>query len=157
MGFIFLSIVFNLHLQVSDSSFEKEFYRVFSFGNIAEVEKSIRSLESAGALHFSEAYKGAMLMKKSLLLKTPESKLKAFKAGYKLLEKEISKSSGNAELRFLRLAIQEHAPEFLKYNKDIKEDKTIIKKNFKALDAVVRDYIIKYCSVSSILKTTDFQ
>ncbi len=157
MGVLLLSILFNLQLTSGDTIVLKEYYRVFSYGELSEINNFIKVLDSANNLPYPSAYKGAMLMKKSLLLRTPESKLNAFKSGHKLLEDAITKSPSNPELRFLRLVIQEHAPEFLKYNINIQEDKKLVIAKYQEIDTLVQAFIFKYSSVSANLKTTDFQ
>ena len=157
MGVLLLSLIFNLQLPAVDTIAVKEYYRIFSFGNLSEINGCIRALDSVNRLPYPSAYKGAMLMKESLLLKTPESKLNAFKTGHKLLEDAILASPTNPELRFLRLVIQEHAPEFLKYNTNIQEDKRLVIEKYRDLDTLVRVFIVDYSKVSGVLKTGDFQ
>jgi hypothetical protein len=157
MKVFLLGILLNFQLPSADTIALKEYYRVFSFGDLSEINRCIKVLDSVNNLPYPSAYKGAMLMKKSLLLRTPESKLNAFKSGHKLLEDAITKSPSNPELRFLRLVIQEHAPEFLKYNINIKEDKKLVIEKYQEIDTLVQAFIFKYSSVSANLKTTDFQ
>ncbi len=72
------------------------------------------------------AYQGALYMKKADFVKGVKDKIKTFKKGAQILEDEIAKKPSNAEFRFLRLAVQEHAPRILKYNKNINEDKKAV-------------------------------
>lgn len=60
---------------------------------------------------------------------SPFSKLTTFKKGKNNLEKAIRLDAKNAELRWLRLNIQLHAPSFLGYKDDITKDKQFIKAN----------------------------
>jgi hypothetical protein len=155
MRLIFLSIFLYYQLPTDNSAMTREFYKAFSFGNLNQIDSIIKVLDVDTTLKFHNAYKGAIMMKKSFLLKSPEAKLKSYKAGNKLLEKEIANSPKNTEYRFLRLVVQERAPEFLKYNKNITDDKAMVIKNFKELDSIVRDFILQYSKVSSVLKTNE--
>ena len=155
MGILALSMFFCLQLTVSDTADIKEFYRVFSSDNLEEVNNDIKNLGSARHLSQFNAYKGAMLMKKAVLEKTPEAKLNTFKTGYRLLEAEISKSPQNSEFRFLRLAIQEHAPEFLKYNKNLQEDGSIVIEGYRKLDPLIQEFILQYGIKSKVLTVND--
>lgn len=91
-------------------------------------------------------------MKKAGLVKNVKSKLKLFKEGHHKLEEAIEKDNSNIEYRFLRLIIQENAPDILNYNKDIKKDSAFIKENYKNLPVVVRDAIEDYSKKSKVLK-----
>ena len=157
MGVFFLSMFFYQQLPVSDTAHIREFYRVFSSGTLEEVNTGIKNLGSARHLSQYNAFKGAMLMKKAVLEKTPEAKLNTFKTGYRLLEAEISKSPRNAEFRFLRLAIQEHAPEILKYNKNLQDDKNIVIEGYRKLDPVIQEFILLYGIKSKVLTVNDLQ
>jgi hypothetical protein len=155
MGIFFLSIFFILKLPVNDTITINEFYRVFSFGKPEEITNIISNIESAGDLPKLNAYLGAMMMKKAFLEKNVEEKLNTFRAGYKLLEAEITKSPQNAEFRFLRLAIQEHAPEFLKYNKNLQDDRYIVIEGYKKLDPLIQEFILQYGIKSKVLTVND--
>jgi hypothetical protein len=136
---------------------KKEFYRVFASGNLTEINSYIEYLNSERQTSQIKAYTGALLMKKANFEKIPRTKLEIFKSGHKLLEAEISKNPESTEFRFLRIAIQERAPSFLNYNKNLQEDKKNIISGFKKLDAFLQDYILQYCNQSTILTVTDLQ
>jgi hypothetical protein len=157
MEVVILTMFFCLQLPVSDTADIREFYRVFSSGTLEEVNIGIKNLGSARHLSKINAYQGAMLMKKAVLEKTPEAKLSTFKKGYGLLEAEISKSPQNAEFRFLRLAIQEHAPEILKYNKNLQDDRNIVIVGYKNLDPLIQEFILQYGVKSKVLTVKDLQ
>ena len=79
-----------------------------------------------------------------------------FKSGKAKLEGVIAKDSTNAEFRFFRLQIQEHAPKFLKYHDELENDRQYIRKAFKGLPADVQQVIMDYSKKSKILHSTDF-
>ncbi len=104
---------------------------------------------------YKEAFEGALLMKKAGLSGDPAKKLSNFKEGHKKLENAIKKDEQNAELRFLRLIIQENAPKFLGYHNEIQQDSSYITDNVKNLDPVVQQAIIDYSKKSKVLKLED--
>ena len=133
-----------------------EFYRILKTGSLVEINNEIETVE-ASTLNNKEAFEGALLMKKAGLLKTPREKLSSFKKGAKMLEAVIKDNSSNAEYRFLRLIIQEHAPKITKYNKAIDEDAAFIKKNYRQLSPEVLQALKDYSQGSKVLKPQDFQ
>ena len=89
--------------------------------------------------------------------KLKSNKLNIFKEGHRKLEAVIKKDNMNAELRFLRLIIQENAPGILGYKSDLKQDSELIKKSFTDLPQVVQQAIIDYSKKSKILNPSDFK
>ena len=68
----------------------------------------------------------------------------------------LLKDSVNGEYHFLRLSIQEHAPEIVKYRTELEADKQYIIKTFKNLLPAVQQAIIEYSKNSIILHPQDF-
>jgi hypothetical protein len=95
-------------------------------------------------------------MKKAGLLKRPKERLSFFKQGRIKLETAILADNDNTEFRFLRLAIEEHAPKIVKYRKDIEGDKQVVLKNFKSLSPAVQHAILDYCENSKVLHKEEF-
>jgi len=131
------------------------FYAAMASGNIESVNEELALLNSASIIE-KEAYEGALLMRKSGLLKIASEKLKLFKKGRIKLETALLKDSSNGEYHFLRLTIQEHAPKIVKYRTEIENDKQFILKSFKNLLPVVQQAILDYCKNSKILNQEDF-
>src|ERR1019366_7963809 len=131
------------------------FYAAMASGNIESVNEELALLNSTSIIE-KEAYEGALLMRKSGLLKIASEKLKLFKKGRIKLETALLKDSSNGEYHFLRLTIQEHAPKIVKYRTEIENDKQIILKSFKNLLPVVQQAILDYCKNSKILNQEDF-
>ena len=134
-----------------------EFYQIFSSGSLSEINMYINTLDSEEQTPIISAYKGALLMKKAGLEKTPIEKINTFKQGHKLLEAEIANEPNNIEFRFLRLVIQENAPIILKYNKNLTEDKLIIVNGFRNLGPTMQQEIEQYSKHSKILTEKDIQ
>lgn len=131
------------------------FYAVMESGKMEEINEELILLNSA-SISEKEAYEGALLMRKSGLVKIPAEKLKFFKKGRIKLETALLKDSSNGEYHFLRLTIQEHAPKIVKYRAELENDKQYIIKSFKNLSPVVQQAIIDYSKNSKILHPQDF-
>jgi len=132
-----------------------EFYKTMSSQKIDDVDKQLKLVRSS-AFAGRDAFEGALLMKKAGLVVEPHLKLKLFKSGYKKLDAAIKADSGNAEYRFLRLMIQEHAPGFLGYRSDLKKDSAYIRKSYKDMSQEVQQAVLKYSRQSKILRPSDF-
>ncbi len=151
---LFFIAIFNLSF-INDSFNKKEFYDAFASSSLEEVNSMLSKLENKKPSSLFRAYKGALFMRKSALLKTPLQKLDFFKKGMQTLESEIDKFPKNVEYRFLRLSIQENAPKFLNYYQDIQKDKEIIIKKYNILDKEMKSIIMEYSKKSEILKTSE--
>jgi len=141
----------------TDTTFDKEtYYKVFASKDLTLISGELKSIQSADFAE-KDAFEGALLMKKASLLSSPKDKLSTFKAGHSKLEQAIHSNSNNTEYRFLRLMIQENAPKFLGYNKEIDSDKKNIVSNYKSLPTVVKQAIVNYSKTSSVLTPESFQ
>jgi hypothetical protein len=97
------------------------------------------------------AYAGYKACAKMMMAKyaiNPINKLANFSQGKRLLEKCITIDKNNIELRFLRFAIQYNAPAILGYNRNIKEDKLILRNSIP----IIKDEQLKLM-ISSYLST----
>jgi hypothetical protein len=130
------------------------FYAAMASADIDEVNKELDVI-TASATPNKDGYEGALLMRKAGLLKRPAEKLKYFKAGRIKFDTALMNDKDNAELRFLRFAIQEHAPKIVKYNKDVQADKTFIVKEYNNLPPVVQRAVLDYTKNSKILTAQD--
>lgn len=130
------------------------FYAAIRSGKIDEINNELSALNSSTG-NEKEAFEGTLLMRKAGLVKIPGEKLKLFRAGRVKLETAIAKDGNNAEYRFLRLIIQEHAPKIVRYNKQLETDKLYIQKSFKNLSPVVQQAIMDYSKDSKILHAQD--
>jgi hypothetical protein len=131
-------------------------YEVIQSGDTAKINAALAEIEISSVKE-KNAYKGTLLMKKSGLIKSGMEKLSVFKQGRKLLEASINQDSSNAEYRFLRLMIQENAPDFLNYHSKKEVDAKMIMDSFARLPVQLREAIKKYSKNSRILKPEDFQ
>jgi hypothetical protein len=133
---------------------QADVYTAMAATTVKELDEALAAIEKT-TLEGKLAYEGALLMKKSGLLKAPGQKLKVFKLGREKLEGAIRKDSGNIEYRFLRLMIQENVPKIVGYKKDIDVDSTLVVNAYKTLSPVLRRAIKDYSKTSKILKTAD--
>jgi len=141
--------------QNAQNSFTKnDFYQAMAGEDAAAIDRQLDLLKTA-SVKDKTAFEGALLMKKASLAAGPKKKLDLFKKGHKKLEAVIEKDSVNAEYRFLRLMIQEHAPKILGYRKEMEADKNFIKNNYKKLPPVVQEAVANYSKASGVLKPAD--
>ena len=140
-------------IQIFDKA---SYYKILKSGTAKEIDNEISKID-ASALADKEAFKGALLMRKAGLVDVPKKKLDYFKSGRIKLETVLRDDSNNAEYRFLRLIIQEHAPKVVKYNGQLQEDAAFIKKNYKTLSPDIQKIVIDYSQTSKFLKPQDFQ
>lgn len=163
MNFIIMNkTIFLLFISVFSSlfaicnSYKAEYYKAFSSSDTILLNNQLKFFASS-KIQEKEAYIGALLMKKASLVSSLIEKLSLFKRGRVLLEDAISKEKQNAEYRFLRIMIQENCPSILMYNKNIEEDKKLIKINYNKLNIDVKNAIIDYSKVSEVIKINEFE
>ena len=125
------------------------YYEVIGKGSIPLINEELEILKNTA--HASkEAYEGALFMKKAGLVKGAQ-KLHLFKSGRLKLETSIKEQSDNAELRFLRILIQEHAPKIVNYRGDLEKDREMVKHAFNGLAPVVQKAILDYSKQSAVI------
>lgn len=155
---IFISLIFFLAAfcgpSYSQKGIEKkDVYAALSSSSLSLLDAQLSKVQSSG-IKERIAYEGALLMRKADLVSVPVKKLSFFKQGHKKLEASIAGNKANAEYRFLRLMIQEHAPKSLGYNKNISEDSKIIAANYKSLSSILKNIILDYSKKSKALPSS---
>lgn len=130
------------------------FYAAMKAGEMNQLNNEIALVQKSSFAE-QKAFEGALLMRKSGLEKKASDKLKYFKEGRIKLETAILNEPENAEYRFLRLTIQEHAPKQVKYKSNIDDDKKLISRSYKNLLPVVQQAILDYSKTSDNLKPGD--
>ena len=144
-----------LAAQEGESAFKKvDFYSAMAGKNEDAINKQLGLLKTSSGTE-KNAYEGALLMKKAGITGGAKKKLDLFKEGHKKLEAVLQKDSSNAEFRFLRLMIQEHAPGILGYKSELENDSQYILKNFRKLIPVVQEAVREYSKKSIFLKSAD--
>jgi hypothetical protein len=149
---LFLLSVITVQGNSQKAGFDKSaFYNIMAANDLDQINTQLSILKNS-LISEKEAYEGALLMKKAGLVTKAKEKLSLFKAGRLKLEASIKKDIGNTEFVFLRLIIQEHAPRAVDYRKNIENDVSAIRSNFKTLPQVVQQAINDYSKKSKVLK-----
>lgn len=94
-------------------------------------------------------YKGATTTLMAKYAKKVKAKTTYFKDGKKLIEQAIAAAPGNVELRYIRLSVQENAPNIVRYQKEIPEDKQFILDNYDGIKDVETKKYIKHFVLQS--------
>ena len=115
-GLIVFSLI-SLSVQTPLENVRAQFPNITS---LDEANKFIEKLKDDGSPE-AKGYKAAMILMKSRFVKGPFSKLKFFKQGKKILDKDISENPTSLEIRYIRYLMQKQIPDFLGYNKNIIE------------------------------------
>jgi len=133
----------------------EKYYSIIQQNELKPIEDELDALE-ASEIKGKPAFAGALMMKKAGLIKGASKKLKLFKTGSKLLEAAITKEPENAEYRFLRLIIQEHAPGIVNYHNDKTQDKEMIVSSYQKFPSELQKAVSNYSSNSRTLDPKDF-
>ncbi|MGG8495009.1 hypothetical protein ACQY1Q_01220 [Tenacibaculum sp. TC6] len=96
-----------------------------------------------------QAYVVSLEMKQAKYAFFPWKKLSVFNQGKKKMEQLINKHPDNADLRYVRLVIQENIPSLLNYKKNIEEDKSFLKQRLEITDS--SDYLDFYIKKNTSL------
>lgn len=154
--FIFFNIYFAAFGQENTAVFDrKAYYIAMGSDKLGEVQEMVIKVEKVN-IDTKNAFLGAILMKKAGLVGGISNKISTFKDGHAKLEAEIKKDPSNAELRFLRLMIQENAPHILNYYDKQEEDKQVIIRSYKKMPVSLKNIVLDYCKHSKVLAATDF-
>lgn len=96
-----------------------------------------------------QAYVCAVEMKQAEYAINPISKLKIFNRTKRKLDSLIINNSGNIDLRYVRLLLQEKTLSILGYKSNIKEDKEFLRKqsNLQNVSKELQEYIYKNTSL----------
>lgn len=155
--------LFYSFLIISELTFGSILYGQNHLSEVRELYKqsTLEACESEKLLNFIEnkdliqdspvflAYLGSSQAMMADCVSMPHKKMSYFKQGAENLDNAVSQYRNNFEIRFLRLQIQIHSPDFLKYKSNIAEDKKIIIQHFEsALQTKAVDAYTKYLAKS---------
>jgi hypothetical protein len=129
-------------------------YSALASGSLSKIDSEL-SVVAGGPGGETDAYTGALLMRKAGLLRRPKEKLSTFRSGATRLERALARDSTNAEYHFLRLMIQEHAPKVLHYDRNRDKDSQIVVRAFPTLLPVLQKAIRNYCAHSRLIHERD--
>lgn len=108
-------------------------------------KRYLKILQTNAKSPLEKGYEAAFHMFMAKHTSNPFKKMGYFKDGKKLLESQVKLDPNNIELRFIRLSIQYHIPDFLGYKENIKEDKEYLVANLHKLkDDKTKDIIYNY-------------
>ena len=108
-------------------------------------KKYLKILQTNAKSPLEKGYEAAFYMFMAKHASNPFKKMGYFKDGKKMLESQIKLDPTNIELRFIRLSIQYHIPDFLGYKSNIEEDKEYLLSNlYKMSDEKTKDIIYNY-------------
>ena len=149
MGKFFVTLVMFLMLSTADAQtinlqdVRKDFNKGVKDENLCK--KHLQKLKAHSKTPLEKGYEAAFNMFMAKHTANPFKKMSYFKDGRKLLESQIKIDPNNTELRFIRLCIQYHIPDFLGYKDNIEEDKDYLVTNLHKLkDEATKDIIYKY-------------
>ena len=153
ISFLFLTLFVFVKANTKGPGFDKaEFYAAMASDKLEDINTELTAVRASSIVE-KDAYEGALLMKKSGLVGNAKEKLSLFRSGRAKLEACISKDNNNAEYRFLRVMIQEHAPKIVKYRDELDQDSQLIRASFKNLPQFLQQVINDYSKKSKVLKT----
>lgn len=103
------------------------------------------------------AYEGAAIALKSKYTGNLKAKKGLFIEGVTQIEKAIKSDPNNAEIRLIRLSIQENTPKLLKYKANIEEDKKLLLATFDKQSQSLKEYIKNYIKQSKVFSEKEKQ
>lgn len=87
---------------------------------------------------------------------TERNKRKSFvKSGATGLESTIASNPNNAELRVIRMSVQENLPKIVGYSKNLKEDKTFLINNYSKQNQDLKNYIKQFAGQSKTMTASE--
>ncbi|KAA0127943.1 hypothetical protein FY557_11090 [Chryseobacterium sp. SN22] len=112
-----------------------------SFINLAE--------KASGSDAVIQGYKAAAQIMEAKITK---SNRKAFvKSGATSLEAVIKSNPNNAELRVIRMSVQENIPKIVGYRGSLKEDKAFLLTHYSKQNAALKNYIKRFAAQSKTI------
>lgn len=115
------------------------------------LDAELQTMEGSESIF--KGYQGAVKMLLASFAFLPNTKYAFFTNGKVLLEKAISASPDDLELRYLRLSIQQNIPSFLAYKSNIETDKQLLlggvsNLNDTDLKIRIKSYLISSCNLT---------
>lgn len=122
---------FITHISLAVSPVEIQTMRTLFYAAAEDSDSSTVLFEQLSSINTDSAaillgYKGMSMLLEAKHSWNVYTKFSYFNKGTSLLDVAISKDLANRELRFFRYTVQDNAPSFLGYNKNLVADKAII-------------------------------
>lgn len=105
--------------------------------------------KQSGSDAVTTGYKAAAKIMEAKITKGNRKAL--VKAGAASLEAIIKSNPNNAELRLIRMSVQENIPKVVGYRGNIKDDKTFLLNNYSKQNATLKNYIKRFAAQSKTM------
>lgn len=116
----------------------------------ASTEAFIAMAEKAsGSDPVIQGYKAAAQIMEAKITKTNRKAM--VKSGATNLETLIKSNPNNAELRVIRMSVQENIPKIVGYRGSLKEDKTYLLANYGKQNTMLKNYIKRFAAQSKMI------
>ncbi|WP_027387016.1 hypothetical protein [Chryseobacterium gregarium] len=116
----------------------------------ANTEAFIAMAEKAsGSDPVIQGYKAAAQIMEAKITKTNRKAM--VKSGATNLETLIKSNPNNAELRVIRMSVQENIPKIVGYRGSLKEDKTYLLANYGKQNTTLKNYIKRFAAQSKTI------
>ncbi|HCR74915.1 MAG TPA: hypothetical protein DIW37_00610 [Chryseobacterium sp.] len=100
-----------------------------------------------------QGYKAAAQIMEAKISKNNRKAL--VKSGATNLEAVIKSNPNNAELRLIRMSVQENIPKIVGYRGSLKDDKTFLINNYSKQNSALKSYIKKFAAQSKTMTETE--
>lgn len=155
MKFLF-SIVFLIFFAGSqDLSTVRENYINASKSKEKAEEFNYSMANYAGDNKTMLAYKGASIALKAKFASERKTKKDLFTKGIQILENALKADPNNAEIRLIRLSIQENTPKILNYKGNIQQDKQLILTTFDKQNKSLKEHLLTFINQSKSFTAQD--
>lgn len=116
----------------------------------ADTESFIHLAEKAsGSDAVVQGYKAAAKIMEAKITKSNRKAL--VKSGATSLETVIKSNPNNAELRVIRMSVQENIPKIVGYRGNLKDDKAFLLTNYSRQNAALKNYIKRFAAQSKTI------
>ncbi|TZF93256.1 hypothetical protein FW781_20015 [Chryseobacterium panacisoli] len=105
--------------------------------------------KQSGSDAVTVGYKAAAKIMEAKITKTNRKSL--VKTGATSLEAVIKSNPSNAELRLIRMSVQENIPKIVGYRGSLKDDKAFLLNNYSKQNAALKGYIKKFAMQSKTI------
>ncbi|WP_415329298.1 hypothetical protein [Chryseobacterium sp. MMS23-Vi53] len=127
----------------------RESYAKANSSNV-NTEAFINAAEkTSGSDAVIQGYKAAAQIMEAKIAKTNRKAL--VKSGATSLESIIKSNPNNAELRVIRMSVQENIPKIVGYRGSLKDDKAFLLNNYNKQNASLKNYIKRFATQSKTM------
>ena len=105
--------------------------------------------KTSGSDAVIQGYKAAAKIMEAKITKSNRKAL--VKSGATSLEAVIKNNPGNAELRVIRMSVQENIPKIVGYRGSLKEDKAFLLNNYSKQSTSLKNYIKRFTAQSKTM------